>query len=154
MFLQNFNIKFTRYENFVDNLETQKTYNILNKIRGGNFHMTTNGEKLVAQKIKDNYIKKEGLTKLEELKALDKKVKKPALIFAYVYGVLGSLILGLGMCLAMKVLGDIMVLGIIIGLVGIAMVATTYPIYQKMLAARKEKYSSEIISKSNELLND
>lgn len=95
-------------------------------------------------------------TKLEELKSLDKKVKMPALVFAYVYGVIGSLILGVGMCLAMEIIGKttpLMILGIAVGLVGIAMVSSTYPIYHKILSKRKSKYSKEIISKSNELLN-
>lgn len=120
--------------------------------------MTTNNEKEVVEKIKNSYISKEKeQTKIEELKALDKKVRKPALIFAYVYGVLGSLILGIGMSLLIvntTISTLTLVLGLCIGIIGIAMVATTYPIYQKILANRKAKYSSEIIAKSNELLND
>lgn len=57
------------------------------------------------------------------------------------------------MCLAMEVIGNLMPLGIVIGLLGIAMVSTAFPIYQKMLNRRKAIYSEEIISKSNELLN-
>ena len=115
-------------------------------------------EKIIIEKIRNSYIDKtEHQTKLDELKALDKQVKLPALIFAYVYGVIGSLILGTGMCLAMKVIfADIsamMPVGIVIGLIGIALVSTTYSIYNKILKTRKQKYSQEIISKSNELLN-
>ena len=59
------------------------------------------------QKIRSSYEERE-ITKLDELKALDKKVKRPAQIFAYVYGSISSLVLGTGMCLAMKVIGNSM----------------------------------------------
>ena len=116
--------------------------------------MTNFEEKQIAEKIRASYLSSnKELSKLDELKALDKKVKKPALIFAYVYGIIGSLILGLGMCLAMKVIGNLMILGVIIGIVGILMVSTCYTLYQKILTKRKEKYKDEILDKSNELLN-
>ena len=78
----------------------------------------------------------------------------PTKIFGYTYGTIGSLVLGTGMCLAMKVIGNLMPLGIIVGLLGIAMVSTTYSIFKKMLNKRKSKYAEQIISKSNELLNE
>lgn len=106
------------------------------------------------EKIKASYISKSNeLTKLDELKALDRKVKRPPTIFAYIYGIIGSLVLGVGMCLAMEVIGNLMPLGIVIGLLGIAMVSTTYPIFNKILNRRKSIYRDEIIQKSNELLN-
>lgn len=109
-----------------------------------------------AEKLIEEYSEKE-TTKLDELKELDKKVKRPATIFAYVFGVIGALILGVGMCLAMNIIGGtvaLMIVGIILGLVGIVMVSITYPLYKTMLTNRKSKYSSEIIQKSNELLNN
>ena len=70
-------------------------------------------------------------TKLEQMKALDKKAKRPVQIFSYIFGAVGALVLGTGMSLAMKVIGDAMLAGIGIGLVGIAMVSLAYPMYQK-----------------------
>lgn len=117
--------------------------------------MTNLNEKQAVEKIKNNYIAKtEELTKFEELKKLDQKVKAPALTVAYTYGTLGSLVLGTGMCLAMEVIGSLMPLGIVVGVLGIIMVSTTYPIFKKMLAKRKAQYSSQIIEKSDELLNN
>ena len=104
------------------------------------------------QKIRSSYEERE-ITKLDELKALDKKVKRPAQIFAYVYGSLSSLVLGTGMCLAMKVIGNSMAFGIVIGLVGIALTLTTYPIFKAMLKKRKNKYSKQIFELSDSLLN-
>lgn len=113
-----------------------------------------NNEKNLVEKIKNNYTAKSNeKTKLDELKALDKKVKRPPTIFAYIYGVVGALVLGVGMCLAMEVIGNLMPLGIVIGLLGIAMVSTAYPIYHKILNRRKAIYSEDILRISNELLN-
>ena len=112
--------------------------------------MTT--EMKTIERIRASYIQRE-VTKLDELKKLDKKVKRPAQIFAYVYGSLSSLVLGTGMCLAMKVIGNSMALGVGIGLVGIALTLTTYPIFKAILKRRKNKYSKRIFELSDSLLN-
>jgi len=94
------------------------------------------------------------VTKLDELRSLDKEAKRGATVFAYVFGGIGSLVLGFGMCIAMQViLADLMVAGIIIGLMGIAMVSVNYSIYNKMLTNSKRKYKDRIEKLSNELLN-
>lgn len=117
-----------------------------------------NLEQKYAENIKKEYEdKSETMTKIDEIRMLDKKVKTPALAFALVFGIIGSLILGIGMCLAMKIIGDTtvtMVFGIIIGLIGIAIVAINYPLYQKILASRKAKYKDAILAKTNEVLNN
>lgn len=113
-------------------------------------------EKKYVEKTLKNYEEK-GYTKLDELKNLDKLAKRRAIIFAYIFGVIGALILGLGMCMAMKIIlsGEIfMILGIIIGLVGIAMVSFNYSIYKKILNHDKAKYADQIKKISNELLNN
>lgn len=104
------------------------------------------------EKIRNQYTQAE-VTKLDELKALDRKVKRPASVFAYVFGTVGSLVLGTGMCLAMKIIGDLMALGIVVGLAGIAMVSSTYAIYKAILKSRRKKYSSQILEISDDLLN-
>ena len=112
-------------------------------------------EESYVEKIKNNYSNKQNKkSKLEELKSLDKKAKNPARIFGYAYGTVGSLVLGTGMCLAMKVIGNLFALGIVVGLLGIAMVSTTYPIFKSILNKRKAKFADEIVLKSNELLNE
>ena len=85
---------------------------------------------------------------------MDRRIKRPAEIFAYTFGTAGTLILGTGMCLAMKVIGNLAPLGIAIGLVGIAMVTVNYFIYRHILTSRKKKYGAKIIALSNELLGD
>lgn len=106
----------------------------------------------IAKKIRDQYVQREE-TKLDQLSALDSKVKKPALILAYVLGTIASLILGTGMCLAMEVLGTgLMIPGIVIGLVGIALAVANYFIYNKVLESRRAKYADEIIALSDNIL--
>lgn len=121
-----------------------------------------NKQKKTIENILKNY-QGEEVTKFDQLKELDKKVKKPANIFGYVYGTIGALILGMGMCAAMNTLPEVilntiknpllMILGIIIGLVGIAIITSTYFIYNKILKSRRNKYANEIISLTEELLN-
>ena len=112
--------------------------------------MTT--ETKTIERIRASYTEKE-TTQLDKLKSLDKKVKRPAQIFAYVYGSLSSLVLGTGMCLAMKVIGNSMALGIGIGLAWIALTLTTYPIFKAILKRRKNKYAKQIFELSDSLLN-
>lgn len=101
-----------------------------------------------AETLKEEYTIKKTKSGLEEAKRLDKKCKLPPLIFTYIFGIIGALVLGLGMCLAMEVLEagtSFMTAGVIVGLVGIVMVSINYPIYSKWLQSRKEKYSPAIL---------
>lgn len=101
-----------------------------------------------AENLKEEYTVK-AKTNVDEAAKLDRKAKLPAIIFAYTFGIIGALVLGLGMCLAMKVIGDAstasMIWGIVIGIVGIAMVGANYPAYAAILKSRKEKYASAIL---------
>ena len=110
-------------------------------------------EKIVKH-IKEGYEPKTK-TKYDELIALNKRVELPAYIFAYTFGIIASLILGLGMCLAMQVIGTgipLMVLGVVIGVIGIALVSVNYPIFLAIMKSRKKKYAEKIIALSDELL--
>ena len=114
----------------------------------------SNDERQLVERIRKGYEEK-SVTKLDQLKALDRRTKRPAEIFAYVFGTIGTLILGAGMCLAMpEVITGYMPLGICVGLVGILMVSMNYLIYKSHLKARKRKYSSEIIRLSGEILGN
>lgn len=114
-------------------------------------------EKNYLEKLQKEYYVSSAPTKMDKLRALDKKVKRGPAIFAYVFGIVAALIFGVGMCLAMQVIGGTtawMVIGIIAGIIGISLMLATYPLYKKMLAANKQEYSSEIFKMSNELLNE
>ena len=116
-----------------------------------------NDEKKIAEQIRAQYEVKDA-SRLDELKKLDGKVKTPCGIFAYSFGTVGALVLGVGMCLAMKVIGDgsdaMMALGIVIGVVGIAGVSVNYPIYKKIREHGKKKYAFEIMQLAKEISED
>ena len=121
--------------------------------------MNKNDQAFIAQKIRSQYTEKEN-TQLDVLCTLDAKVKRPANIFAYVFGSLSAIIMGSGMSLVMTDIGgmiglaDGMIPGIIIGVVGLLLALVNYPIYKKMLSARKNKYAAEIIALSDKLMNN
>lgn len=113
-----------------------------------------NTDKIYAEAIANEYARKD-TTKVVQLKKLDAKAKRPANIFAYTFGIVSSLVLGVGMCLAMKVIGDGSTVsfgvGIGVGLLGILGVSINYSIYKKMLEKGKKKYASDIIRLAKEI---
>ena len=111
-------------------------------------------ERETVEKIRSQYTETKR-TKLDELKEIHKSVKRPADIFAYIFGSIGALVLGGGMCLAMpEVVEGYMIPGIIIGIFGIVMVSANYFIYKAILNSRKKKYSNMIFELSNDILNE
>lgn len=111
-----------------------------------------NTDKIYAEHIANEYsVKKE--SKVIALKKLDKKAKLPADIFVYTNGIIMSLILGLGMCLSMNVIGNgkYTSLGILIGIIGLIGVSTNYFSYKKILSNSKAKYAQDIIRLANEI---
>ena len=109
-----------------------------------------NTDKIYADHIANEYSKKNE-SKVIALKKLDRKAKQPAEIFAFTHGIIMALIFGLGMCLSMKVIGNIPLFGIIIGIIGMIGLGMNYPIYKKILDKSKEKYSYDIIKLANEI---
>ena len=112
-----------------------------------------NTDKIWAEAIAKEYAPKDD-SKVTALKKLDKKAKLPATVFAYSFGIVSSLVAGLGMSLAMKVIGGTtfwMVLGIIIGIIGFIGMSVNYPIYKKKLEKGKQKYAFEIVELAKEI---
>lgn len=113
-----------------------------------------NTDKIYAEKIASEYAPKE-TSKVKALKRLDNKAKVPANIFTYTFGIIAALIFGTGMCLALKVIGDgstlWFALGIVVGVIGIALMSINYPIYKKMLDNGKKKYASDIIELAKQI---
>lgn len=119
--------------------------------------MNRNDKEFIVQKIRTQYTEKEN-TQLDVLKKLDAKVKKPANVFAYVFGSLSAIIMGSGMSFVMTDIGetigiaDAMIPGVVIGIIGMFMAIINYPVYKKFLASRRNKYSNEIISLSDKIM--
>lgn len=97
---------------------------------------------------------------IDKLRRLDAKVSRKATVVALVFGVVGALIMGSGMSLLMSDLGIILgmqniqciILGVITGLLGMALIALAYPIYSKVLKKEREKVAPEILRLTEELM--
>ena len=98
--------------------------------------------------------------KMEQLRRLDAAVTQKATSVSLVFGVIGALILGMGMSLAMTDIGKIigllggmaMLIGILIGIIGIVLVSVAYPIYNSIIKKEREKIAPEIIRLTDELI--
>ena len=109
-----------------------------------------NTDKIYAESIAKEYAPKDN-SKIIALRKLDAKAKLPATIFTYACGIISALVFGTGMCLAMQVIGNSMLLGIIIGIVGMLGCGINYPIYKKMIENGKKKYAYEIVELAREI---
>lgn len=113
-----------------------------------------NTDKIYAEALANEYAPK-GTSKVVALKKLDRKAKSTANIFAYTFGVIMTLVVGIGMCLSMKVIGDgssfLMIVGIIVGIIGFAGIGINYPMYKKLLENGKKKYAFEIMQLAKEI---
>lgn len=98
--------------------------------------------------------------KMEQLRKLDRSVGQKATVISLVFGIVGALVLGTGMSLAMTDLGAVfgmsqmvaLVVGIIIGLCGMIPVGLAYPVYNKVLKKERERVAPEILRLSDELM--
>ncbi|MBQ8381731.1 MAG: dihydropteridine reductase [Clostridia bacterium] len=121
--------------------------------------MNQHDQEFLVQKIRTQYTEKEA-TELDELRALDKKVKRPANLFAYIFGSIAAIVMGAGMSLVMTDIGstvgiaDPMIPGVAIGLVGLAMALINYPIFKGILGSRRKKYADRIVALSDKIMNN
>ena len=116
-----------------------------------------NTDKTYAEKIASEYAPKEA-RKVAALRKLDRRAKRPANIFAYTFGIIMALVLGIGMCLSMKVIGNgstlFMTTGVIIGVIGIMGISINYLLYKKILEKSMNKYSADILSLARQIADE
>lgn len=101
--------------------------------------------------IRKKYLPKEE-TKMDKLRRLDKSVTRPGTIISIIIGIVGTLIMGLGMCMCLE--WQQFVLGIILGILGIAVLAAAYPVFNRVTQKRKEKIAPEILRLTEEIERD
>lgn len=112
-----------------------------------------NTDKIVAESIAKEYAPKDN-SKLIALRKLDQKAKLPATIFTYTFGIVSSLVAGLGMCLSMQVIGGGIlwfVVGIILGVIGFIGCGINYPLYVRLLEKGKKKYAYDIVELARQI---
>jgi len=120
--------------------------------------MNKNDKDFLVQKIRTQYTEKEN-TELDALRALDRKVKRPANVFSYVFGSISAIIMGAGMSLVMTDIGAMvgiekpMTPGIVVGVIGLVGAIANYPLYKSILSSRRKKYADEIIALSDKIMS-
>lgn len=91
------------------------------------------------------------------MRKLDAKAGKKAARAAIVIGTVGALIIGSGMSLIMSEFGTLLgnaalPVGIVMGIVGMIVLALAYPCYRHILKQEQERIGPEVLRLSEELL--
>lgn len=116
------------------------------------FHYTYSAkEQDELKKIRSKYVPQEE-NKLEQLRRLDAQVGQKATMYAIIIGIIGALILGTGMSCCMVWGGALFIPGVVIGVIGIAVVALAYPLYNRTLQKERDRVAPEILRLTEELM--
>lgn len=111
-----------------------------------------------------NKLERQAEETLNALNGLQKSKTTGASVFAYLFGITATLLLGGGMCLTMLIENSIPALigGIVLGIVGLALCGVNYVIYSKLVAKKtkevlpviddNEEKLANILEKGNDLL--
>lgn len=116
-------------------------------------------EQSEVERIRRKYLPQEE-SKMDRLRRLDRSAYQKAQTWAISLGIIGALVLGAGMSLFMSDLGALlqlqghlaMAIGIAAGIVGMALVALAYPIYNRVLNAERRRIAPEILRLTDELM--
>lgn len=103
------------------------------------------------EKIKSKYIPQEE-DKMETLRKLDRSVELSATMIVVIIGLIGTLIFGAGLSLALVWTDTFMIQGIVISLIGMAIMAAAFPVYKIIVKKRREKIAPQILALTEELL--
>lgn len=103
------------------------------------------------ESIRRSYLPKErSLSKLERLRALDRRVKLLPKFLALSLGVVGCLVFGLGMAMTLE--WDLLMYGGIVSVVGCILMAIAYPVHRTLLRRNRKQYGAEILKLSEEII--
>lgn len=86
----------------------------------------------------------------DQIVAIEEAISKKASIKAITIGIIGCLLLGVGMSLTM-VTSDYFVLGIIVGIIGLAIVCANYSLYKRDLAKQRAAAKPQIMELASRL---
>ena len=110
-------------------------------------------ENTEVHEIRKKYLPREE-SKFEELKRLDYTVQNSGMMESLCAGIGGALVFGLGMCLAMQVIGSgvfLIALGVLLGIIGMGGMLAAYPVYRKVFDKTKQKLAPRILELTAEL---
>ena len=103
------------------------------------------------RKIREKYVPKEA-DKMEQLRRLDQSVTQKGTAASIAVGIIGTLLLGVGMCCCMVWAESFFIVGIVVGIIGIAVVSAAYPLYSYVIKKEREKIAPEILKLTDELM--
>lgn len=103
------------------------------------------------ENIRKKYLPQEE-SKMDRLRRLDESVTRPGTMISIIVGIAGTLIMGFGMCLCLE--WSEFIPGVIIGVVGMVILAAAYPIYSKITQKQREKIAPEILRLTDEIENE
>ena len=121
------------------------------------FHFTYSAaQQQEVEDIRKKYLPKEE-DKMEQLRKLHAIPTQKAQAASLAVGIIGALIMGTGMSLAMTEIGAAlgslaMVIGILVGIVGMVLVALAYPLYNRVLKKERQRIAPRILQLTDELL--
>ncbi|MBQ8200197.1 MAG: hypothetical protein IJZ74_00350 [Clostridia bacterium] len=120
--------------------------------QGTTFQYTySSREQAAVREIRSKYLPKEE-SQLEQLQRLDASVTQKATMYAIIVGVIGAMILGAGMSCCMVWTSALLIPGIVIGVIGMAVLAVAYPLYNHTLKKERERIAPEILRLTDELM--
>ena len=128
-----------------------------NKHENDGFRYTYSAkEQAELRRIREKYTGKTE-DKMARLRRLDNGVTQKAQVISLVFGIIGTLILGLGMSLIMSELGAPLgwlrlPLGIVLGVLGGGLAGLAYPAYQYTLKHERKRIAPEILRLTDELM--
>ena len=132
-----------------------------NNEQNGFFYTYSAKEQEELRKIREKYTPPaKSENKMEQLRRLDAGVTAKATKISLTLGIVGALIMGSGMSLAMTDLGEMlgvygnfaMLTGIFIGIIGIVLVCLAYPTYNRVVKKERERIAPEILRLTDELM--
>lgn len=110
------------------------------------------------KKIREKYaLSEQAEDKMEQLRRLDSGVTKKGTVVSLIIGILGSLIMGVGMSIAMTEIGELlgkfsMLVAVCVGIAGLVLVILAYPIYMGITKKERKKIAPEILRLTDELM--
>lgn len=102
------------------------------------------------QRIRKKYLPRQE-DKMEQLRQLDRSSTRKGTVVSVIVGVAGCLLMGIGMCCTMVWMGWLFVPGIVLGLLGIAVMAAAYPLYNSITRRERERLAPQILKLTEEL---
>lgn len=99
--------------------------------------------------ILQKYVPQEEST-IDKIRRLDKQAEQPGKIASISIGIIGTLLLGVSMTCTME-WTNFFIIGIVVGMIGIALIMSAYPIFKEITKRQREKIAPQIIELSKKV---